>query len=221
MSSSSRPISSRSNRTERVGRRLRRWRGSRRDRATRPLGASRNAALDPVFLDLPASSSSPKPGALRHRIIAVVELRAVGDQRIEKRIAVRVKRFQIGAVGDRREQDARRSAAPRDVPSARRRQAASAATRRHSVGPPPQLASKLQTSIAPDIIRSRQPERLISLCPAQIGNSGLVAHRRHVEPVVRPVDRLLEPADVEIARLRARRRPPRAGSSPDWRRPSA
>ena len=45
-----------------------------------------------------------------------------------------------------------------------------AATRRQAVGPPDQEESKLQTSIAPASIRSRQPEGECSLWPAQTGS---------------------------------------------------
>ena len=50
-----------------------------------------------------------------------------------------------------------------------RKAAAMPATRRHSVGPPAQEASKLQTSIAPSTIRSRAPARECSLWPAVTG----------------------------------------------------
>ena len=52
--------------------------------------------------------------------------------------------------------------------------------------------------MAPDIIRSRQPARLISLCPAQIGMPVWPRTCGHVEAVAVPAHRLLEPADVLI-----------------------
>ena len=72
----------------------------------------------------------------------------------------------------------RRSGAPRGGPSARRRQCAMPATRRHSVGPPDHDESKLQKSIAPSTIRSRQPAAENSLWPAQTRTPGRRTGRR-------------------------------------------
>ncbi len=76
---------------------------------------------------------------------------------------------------------------------------ATAAMRRQFVGPPAQEASKLQTSIAPASIRSRQPSGEYSLWPAQTGMPPPMRARRACRGAsLRPAARLLEPADVEV-----------------------
>ena len=103
---------------------------------------------------------------------------------------------------------ARRPAAPRGGPSRRRSAGATAAMRRQSVGPPVQEASKLQTSIAPVSMRSRQPRGEYSLWPAHDRDAAAQRTSRMRAPVVVPAARLLEPADVETldaaGRCRAR-----------------
>ena len=80
----------------------------------------RNAAFYTVYFWIVFSSSTrPKPGALRHVVVAVVEFRPVGDKFVEHRIAIRVKRFQDRCRSGSTRAGAPRSAAPRDGPSRR------------------------------------------------------------------------------------------------------
>ena len=94
--------------------------------------------------------------------------------------------------------DGRRPAAPRGAPSSTSKDSAIAATRRHSVGPPDHEESKLQTSIAPASIRSRQPAGGELALPGADAHAATQTHVAHGAPVVGPATGLLEPAEVLV-----------------------
>ena len=104
-----------------------------------------------------ASSPPAETGGVGEGHVPVDDGRLVGDQAPPDRVAIALERLHERPVRDRGQQVAAPPAAPRGGPSRTSKASAIPATRRHSVGPPDHDASKLQTSIAPSTIRSRQP----------------------------------------------------------------
>jgi hypothetical protein len=73
---------------------------NRSDRAPPSVTSPKQACLDAVFRDRALVELKAETGALRHGVMAVVELRTVGDKGVEERIAVGMKRFHISAMRD-------------------------------------------------------------------------------------------------------------------------
>ncbi len=158
---------------------------------------------------LPAPRSSP-----------FSKRRAVGDQRVEHRVAVGMKRFQIGAVGQPRRGDAPRSAAPRDGPSRRRRQSAM----RGDAAPFGRPAAPARIEIA-DVDGARHHQVAAAgaadlALPGADRDAGLAARRGHVEAVVVASAPAPRTSGCCGRRRAGRTRPPGAASSPGWRRRS-
>ena len=107
-----------------------------------------------------------------------------------------------------------RPAAPRGGPSRTSNVSAIAATRRHSVGPPDQEASKLQTSIAPlDHQVAAAGGRELALARAHRRPARRARTSRIARAVVVPAARLLEPDEsVVLDEPREARAPPRAST---------